>query len=100
MPILTDLVGRSRLYGPAVEAVHNAWLYGYIHRKERKRDFRGLWVSRIGAASRDCGLPYNQLIFGLGKAGVTLDRKILADLAVRDPAAFRAVATVAQKHIA
>ncbi len=86
---------RSRLYRQAVEVVHHGWQYAYKHRKERKREFRALWISRIGAAAKMNGTSYSRLVHGLGKAQVALDRKILADLAVRDPAAFHAVCKLA-----
>lgn len=86
---------RSRLFGIAVEAVRNAWQYAYIGRKLRKRDFRRLWIARINAGARANGSTYSRLIAGLKKASVQLDRKILADLAVADPAAFATVAKLA-----
>src|SRR5262245_33187870 len=86
---------RSRLFGVAVECVHKAWQYAYKHRREKKRDFRRLWIARINAAARQSGTTYSRLVTGLKRANVGLDRKILADLAVRDPAAFRAVVQVA-----
>jgi large subunit ribosomal protein L20 len=82
---------RSRLFRQACEVVHHGWQYAYKHRKERKREFRALWISRIGAAAKMNGTSYSRLVHGLGKAQVALDRKILADIAVRDPAAFQAV---------
>ena len=86
---------RSRLYRQAVEVVHHGWQYAYKHRKERKREFRALWISRIGAAAKMNGTSYSRLVHGLGKAKVVLDRKVLADIAVRDPAAFQAVCKLA-----
>lgn len=83
--------GRGRLYGPAREAVHKSWQYAYIGRKLRKRDFRRLWIARISAAARSLGTNYSRLIAQLRTAGIGLDRKILADLAVRDAAGFRSV---------
>ncbi len=83
--------GRGRLYGPAREAVHKAWTYAYIGRKLRKRDFRRLWIARISAAARSLGTNYSRLISVLKSADIRLDRKILADLAVRDAAGFRSV---------
>ncbi len=91
--------GRSRLFAAAVEAVRNAWQYGYQHRREKKREFRALWINRIGAAARECGVPYGRLVSALGQANVALDRKMLADLAVRDPGAFKVVVGVASKHL-
>jgi large subunit ribosomal protein L20 len=83
--------GRGRLFGPAVEAVHKSWVYAYVGRKLRKRDFRRLWIARIGAAARSLGTNYSRLINALKNAEIKVDRKILADLAVRDFAGFRAV---------
>ena len=74
----------------------HAWVQMYRGRKQRKRDFRALWIVRINAAARANGLSYNQFIDGLHKAGIELDRKSLADLAVNDPAAFSAVAEQAK----
>ena len=73
-----------------------ALAYAYRHRRERKGDMRRLWISRINAASRENGLSYSQFIHGLAQAGISLDRKVLADLAVRDPDAFVQVAGVAK----
>lgn len=78
----------------------HALAYSYRDRKARKRDFRRLWIIRINAAARTNGLPYSRFIQGLKAAGVEVDRKMLADLAVRDQAAFTAVAEVAKKHVA
>jgi large subunit ribosomal protein L20 len=86
---------RSRTFANAVEAVHNAWQYSYAHRRLRKRDFRRLWIARINAAARLIGSSYSRLVFGLKKANVGIDRKILADLAIVHPDAFKAVAKVA-----
>ncbi len=83
--------GRARLYGPTVEAVHKAWAYSYVGRKLRKRDFRRLWIARISAAARSLGTNYSRLISLLKTSGIGVDRKILADLAVRDIAGFQAV---------
>lgn len=83
---------RSRLFSIAVECVHKAWQYAYKHRKEKKRDFRRLWIARINAAARQNGTTYSRLVTGLKRAKVGLDRKILADIAVRDPATFTTVA--------
>ena len=87
--------GRSRLFGIAIEVVHKAWQYAYIGRKRRKRDFRRLWVTRINAAARANGTTYSLLIGNLKRTNITIDRKILADLAVVDPAAFTALTKVA-----
>ena len=81
-------LNKSKLYKFAKESVEKAGVYAYRDRKARKRDFRRLWIVRIGAAARQNGLNYNQFISGLKHAGVGMDRKILADIAVQDPAAF------------
>ncbi|RKQ64050.1 LSU ribosomal protein L20P [Thermovibrio guaymasensis] len=83
--------GRSRLYRTMKIAVMKSLFYAYEHRRTKKRDFRRLWITRINAAVRPLGLNYSRFIHGLKKAGIELDRKILADLAVRDPEAFKAV---------
>ncbi|MDD9945950.1 MAG: 50S ribosomal protein L20 [Myxococcales bacterium] len=82
---------RSRQFSIALEQVHNAWDDAYKHRKAKKRDFRRLWIARIGAAARECGTSYSKLISGLKGAGIELDRKVLADIAVFDPGGFKAV---------
>ncbi len=79
---------RSKLYRSATEAVDHALQYAYRDRKARKRDFRRLWIARINAAARLNGVTYSRFIAGLTKSGVALDRKILADLAISDPAGF------------
>ena len=81
-------LNKSKLYKFAKEAVEKAGVYAYRDRKVRKREFRRLWIIRIGAAARMNGLNYNQFISGLKAAGVDMDRKVLADIAVQDPAAF------------
>jgi large subunit ribosomal protein L20 len=90
---------KSKLYKFAKESVEKALVYAYRDRKTRKREFRRLWIIRIGAASRMNGLNYNQFICGLKRAGVDMDRKILADLAVQDPAAFTRLAEAAKGAI-
>lgn len=80
----------------AIEKVEKALAYAYRDRKARKRDFRALWIQRINAAVRQHGLIYSRFINGLKKAGITLDRKVLADIAVREPAAFKALVEKAQ----
>ncbi|NIX19045.1 MAG: 50S ribosomal protein L20, partial [Actinobacteria bacterium] len=80
--------GRSKLYRPARNAVERGWSYAYRDRRQRKRDFRRLWITRINAAARQHDLSYSRFINGLKTAGVELNRKVLADLAVRDPRAF------------
>ena len=87
---------RSRLYAYAKEVVMKAWVYAYAHRRRRKRDFRRLWITRINAAARDNGISYSRLIASLDKANIALDRKILSDLAISDPAAFKKVVETAQ----
>ncbi len=89
----------NRLYKRAHESMMHALQYAYRDRRNRKRDFRRLWVIRINAAARLNGVSYSRLIQGLTLAGVGLDRKMLADLAVRDPQAFSAVVDVAKQHI-
>ena len=90
-------LGKSKLYKFAKESVDKALGYAYRDRKARKREFRKLWIIRIGAAARQNGLNYNQLIHGLKVAGVDLDRKVLADIALQDPAAFTQLAETAKK---
>ena len=87
---------RSKLIRPAREALLHALVYAYRDRRQRKRDMRRLWIQRINAATRQHGLPYGKFIAGLKVAGVEIDRKALADLAVRDDAAFGAVVEVAR----
>lgn len=82
---------RSRTFANAVEQVRNAWQDAYAHRRRKKRDFRRLWIARINAAVRPHGFSYSRFIAALKKSKVGLDRKVLADLAVRDPGAFKAV---------
>jgi large subunit ribosomal protein L20 len=89
-------LNKSKLYKFAKESVEKALGYAYRDRKSRKRDFRRLWIIRIGAAARQNGLNYNQFIHGLKQAGVDLDRKVLADLAVQDPGAFTQLADQAR----
>ena len=88
--------GRSKLWKAAVEAVHRKWRYALFHRRKRKPDFRGLWIVRINAAARDLGVSYSRLIAALDKANIALDRKILSDLAISDPGAFKKVVETAQ----
>ncbi len=87
---------RSRLIKPAREALLHAMAYSYAGRKQRKRQLRALWIVRLNAAARQNGLTYSALISGLKKAGVVLDRKVLADIAVRDAATFASIAEVAR----
>ena len=83
---------KSKLYRAAKEAVDTALKYAYVGRRRKKRDFRRLWVIRINAAAREHGLTYGQFIHGLKTAGIALDRKSLADLAVTEPSAFAQLA--------
>ncbi|NDL57333.1 50S ribosomal protein L20 [Phytoactinopolyspora mesophila] len=87
---------RSRMYRKAKEQVTHSLVYAYRDRKQRKGDFRQLWITRINAAARAEGLTYNRFIQGLRLAEVDVDRKILADLAVNDPAAFKALVETAR----
>ena len=82
---------RGRTFANAVEQVHNAWADAYRHRREKKREFRRLWIARINAAVRMHGLSYSRFVALLKRSNVGLDRKILADLALRDPGGFKAV---------
>ncbi len=91
---------RSKLFKTAREAVEHGWRYAYRDRKQRKRNFRALWITRINAAARENGLSYSRLINGLKCANVEVDRKILAQLAVTDPQAFGALADLAKSQSA
>ena len=88
--------GKSKLYRYAKEAVDRGQKFAYIGRKRKKRDFRGLWIIRINAAARINGLSYSKLIHGLSEAGVGINRKMLAEMAVRDPSGFAQVAEKAK----
>ncbi|GAB4174489.1 MAG: 50S ribosomal protein L20 [Geothermobacteraceae bacterium] len=90
---------RSKLFRSATEAVDRALNYAYRDRKVRKRDFRALWIARINAAARENGLTYSRLVHGLKKAEIQLDRKILAELAVTDPAGFASVVEQARTQL-
>ena len=85
-----------RLFKPANEAVMHSLAYAYRDRRQRKSDMRGLWIARINAAARQQGMPYNQLMHGLRNAGVEVNRKMLADLAVADQASFAQLVEVAR----
>ena len=87
---------KSKLIRPAREALLHAMAYAYVGRKQRKRQMRALWIVRLNAAARENGLTYSKLINGLKLAGVALDRKVLADIAVRDAATFASIAEVAR----
>ena len=92
-------LNKSKLYKFAKESVEKALVYAYRDRKARKRDFRRLWIVRIGAAARMNGLNYNQFISGLKNAGVDMDRKVLADIAIQDPAAFTKLTETAKSNM-
>ncbi|MCA9934013.1 MAG: 50S ribosomal protein L20 [Ardenticatenaceae bacterium] len=91
---------RSKLFRRGNEAMMKSYWYAYRDRRQRRRDFRRLWIARINAAARMNGMSYSQLIHGLKVANVQLDRKVLADLAVRDEAAFAAVVNMAKEALA
>jgi large subunit ribosomal protein L20 len=91
---------RSKIYRVAKQAVIKAGQYAYRDRRQRKRHFRALWITRINAAARLNGLSYSRLINGLSKAGIEVDRKIMADLAVHDASAFTALADQAKTELA
>src|SRR5215813_7151390 len=86
----------SSAYRVALEKVEKALRYAYRDRRNKKRDFRGLWIQRINAAAREHGLTYSQFMNGILKAGIEVDRKVMADLAAREPAAFKALVEQAQ----
>lgn len=90
--------GRSKLYKAAKETAERAMRYAYRDRRAKKGDFRRLWITRINAAARIHGISYSRLIAGLAKAGVEVDRKMLADLAVRDAEAFAQIAELAKSQ--
>lgn len=92
--------GRRKLYKSALQTVQRAGQFAYEHRRTRKREFRGLWIQRINAAAREAGLSYSVLIAGLKKANIEVNRKLLADLAVRDAAAFAKLAEKAKAAVA
>ena len=89
---------RRKLYAVARETVDRALAYAFAGRKQRKRQFRSLWITRINAALRPLGISYSRFIGGLSSAGVELDRRVLADLALHDPTAFEAVVGLAKEH--
>lgn len=91
---------KSRSYRIAREAVMKSQMYAFIGRRRKKRDFRKLWIARINAAARMNGLSYSKFMFGLKKSGINLNRKVLADIAVNDAVAFKALADTAAKAIA
>jgi large subunit ribosomal protein L20 len=91
---------RSKVYRVAKQAVIKAGQYAYRDRRQKKREFRALWIARINAAARIYGLTYSRIINGLNKAGITIDRKMLADIAVHDTEAFGAIAQQAKDALA
>ena len=91
--------GRSKLFRTASDAVDKALMYSYRDRRARKRDFRRLWITRINAAARMNDISYSRFVNGLKIAGVDLDRKVLADLAVSDPACFSQIASLASQQL-
>ncbi len=90
---------RHSLYRRAHESMLKSLSYAYVHRRDRKGDMRRLWITRVNAASRAQGLTYGQFIEGLKKAGVEINRKILADMAVREPEAFSQLVTIAKSQV-
>ncbi len=91
---------RSRLFRVAKQAVTRAAQYAYRDRRARKRVFRSLWITRINAQARECGISYSQLVAGLKKANIEIDRRVLADLAVHDKPAFSAIVDQAKASLA
>jgi len=91
--------GRGRLYRAARETVERAGVFAYRDRRVKKRTFRGLWITRIGAAAKINGLSYSQLIRGLNQAGIELNRKILSEIAAADAAGFGQLAQAAKSHL-
>jgi large subunit ribosomal protein L20 len=88
---------KSKLFRVANEQVMKSGQYAYIHRKQKKREFRKLWIARINAAARDNGLSYSKMIYGLKQNGVDVNRKVLAELAIVDPTAFTSLAELAKQ---
>ncbi len=91
--------GRRRAWRRAVEAVHHAWQHAYLGRKDKKRKMRRLWIVRINAAARKSGLSYSRLVEGLSRAGVEIDRKMLAELAISDPVGFSKIVEEARSSL-
>ncbi len=91
--------GRSRLFRSATESVDKGQQYAYVGRKDRKRDFRRLWIARISAATRSHGLTYSRFVNALKKANVLLDRKVLSDMAIKDSAGFEKLVGLAKQHL-
>ena len=92
--------GRANLWKVMFETVRHGWMHATRHRRERKRDFRRLWIVRINAAARTLGVSYSKLMHALSSSNIALDRKILSDLAISDPKAFAAVLTKAGLKVA
>ncbi|NPV27099.1 MAG: 50S ribosomal protein L20 [Firmicutes bacterium] len=90
---------KSKLYRTAKQQVMKSLNYAYAHRKDKKSDFRKLWIARINAAARLNGMSYSRLMFGLKRAGVDINRKMLADLAVNDPSAFNQLVSMAKETL-
>jgi len=90
---------RSRLFSKAKEQVTHSMVYAFDHRKDKKGDFRRLWIQRINAGVRANGMTYNRFIQGLKEAGIEVDRRVLSELATNDPAAFATIVEVARKHV-
>ncbi|ACL03497.1 ribosomal protein L20 [Desulfatibacillum aliphaticivorans] len=90
--------GHSKLYRTAADTVDRALMYAYRDRRQKKRDFRALWIARINAGARMNGLSYSKFIYGLKQADVALDRKVLAELAISDPACFAEITSLAAKQ--
>jgi len=90
---------KSKLFRVAKQQVMKSGNYAYIHRRLKKRDFRKLWIARINAAARNNGLSYSRMMYGLKTAGVGINRKVLADLAINDPAAFSELVDLAKKNL-
>lgn len=90
---------KSKLYRVANQQVMKSGNYAYAHRKLKKRDFRQLWIARINAAARDNGTSYSRMVHGLKVAGVDINRKVLAEIAIADPAAFTDLAELSKKSI-
>jgi len=90
---------RSRLFTKAKEQVTHSMVYAFNDRKDKKGDFRQLWIQRINAAARENGMTYNRFIQGLKASGLEIDRRVLSDIATNDPAAFKALVDVARKNL-
>lgn len=91
--------GFGKLYRPALEFARRAGVYATVHRQQKKRAFRSLWITRLSAACRQRGIRYSQLIPALELAGITLNRKMLSEIAIADPAMFDTIVEAAKKHI-